>query len=217
MGNGRVYIIGGSAGPLKIGSTGNVKTRLAGLQTGYPYRLRSFGSWPHGNAEMVEGYAQYLLRDRKLIGEWFDVTKDQAREAIQRAIRITDGKEVLPREAPPTPGWMLPDVPERPHVEVGDGMHRMGYAREVSDCPKAKQIDWLLASGVHHLDIWVEKDRGRDKLVGLLKDYRDGDLLLAWSPAVFGREQIAEQVGLSIKTLYAELGRRPPIRKGRSR
>lgn len=40
-----------------------------------------------------------------------------------------------------------------------------------------------------------------------------------WRDAKTGRlttEQIADQVGLSAKTLYSELGRRPPVRKGRS-
>lgn len=40
-----------------------------------------------------------------------------------------------------------------------------------------------------------------------------------WRDAKAGRpttEQIADHVGLSAKTLYSELGRRPPVRKGRS-
>lgn len=107
-------------------------------------------------------------------------------------------------------------IPLRPHISTNDGIHRMGYVREAKGYPAEAQISWMLSSGVHSADIWLESGDGVDAWRSMLKDCREGDLLLIWSPNILTTEQIADQVGLSAKTLYSELGRRPAIRKGRS-
>lgn len=81
MGHGVVYAIGPKpAGPLKIGSAGDVVSRLFDLQVGNWRPLMIFGSIYCGKrakASQIERLFHQKLADRRIGGsaarEWFDV------------------------------------------------------------------------------------------------------------------------------------------------
>ncbi len=175
----KVYVVSGVVGPVKIGSSRSPIRRMAGLQTGYPQRLRCHGTWEHPRADLVEGRAQTLLARSQLVGEWFNVPVTKAIAAVERAIRIVDGVEAAHDAQTVIPCMPPFSVPRQKHVAVTDGIHRMGYVRDIPGCAAETQINWLLASGVCSLDIWMEGNEGAEAIRLALKDYRVGDLLLA--------------------------------------
>lgn len=93
-----VYIIGWADGsPLKIGLAQNVKKRLAGIQTGCPYKLKVIGvRWfkNRADAKLAEALLHAELQDHRLEGEWFAVSIDQAKAAAIESLgeRKTYGK-----------------------------------------------------------------------------------------------------------------------------
>jgi hypothetical protein len=77
---------------MKIGATSArlIQDRLNNLQPGYPGRLRCFGEYECNNSWDVERKAHNQLKDRRIFGEWFRVSADEARAAIQEAIASTE-------------------------------------------------------------------------------------------------------------------------------
>jgi hypothetical protein len=65
------YVIQGeNGGPIKIGKAVNVRSRVAGIQVGYPYTLIVRATLSEG--EETERHAHQLFRQWRLRGEWFD-------------------------------------------------------------------------------------------------------------------------------------------------
>jgi hypothetical protein len=90
-----VYVIGATDGPQKIGIAANPTTRLAGIQTGSALRLEVFAlvAVAQAEARAVEAHAHSLLQDRRIRGEWFDVSPAEARCAVERAVvAVREGK-----------------------------------------------------------------------------------------------------------------------------
>lgn len=81
-----VYVIGNAANNLmKIGYADNLKSRISGLSCGSPVELRlaHFVYFVDGFVcKTVETEAHKLLADRRRKGEWFEVTAEEAGEAI---------------------------------------------------------------------------------------------------------------------------------------
>lgn len=73
---------------MKIGvtETKEIRFRLNNLQLGYPGKLHCYGEHPCAVPWQVEMKAHAILRNRKVYGEWFDVTDKEATEAIKFAI-----------------------------------------------------------------------------------------------------------------------------------
>ena len=68
-----VYFIGADQGPVKIGTTsGSVKNRLSGIQTGHPHRLRVLAV-ADGGYELESAF-HLIFAPNRLHGEWFDRT-----------------------------------------------------------------------------------------------------------------------------------------------
>lgn len=84
-----IYIIGPSNGPVKIGYSETPQMRLNTLQRQSNETYYILGTYPVGRrrALSVERYVHWLLRDKHIDNEWFDVTREEADEAIQRAFR----------------------------------------------------------------------------------------------------------------------------------
>ena len=82
-----VYAIGSEDGPQKIGRSANPTARLRGLQTSSPHRLKLHATIniPATDAVAVERRAHATLSLRRLSGEWFGVTPDQAVTAVKEA------------------------------------------------------------------------------------------------------------------------------------
>ena len=75
-----IYAIGSEHfDAVKIGYSSNPKGRLYSLQNANPYKLSLFGIWgPWKRTEInyVESLVHDLFKDKRLRGEWFDVTID---------------------------------------------------------------------------------------------------------------------------------------------
>lgn len=89
------YVIGPNTGPQKIGIAVAPDLRAESLQPGNPQRLRVALELDTGehHAASVEVRAHWILRDRRLAGEWFDVTAEEACAALNQA--LTDVKNGL--------------------------------------------------------------------------------------------------------------------------
>ena len=72
----RVYFVqvGDQFGPVKIGVTNNISTRVAMLQTGSPTKISCIAIFDFGTEEaarVAESAFHTLFEDRRLEGEWF--------------------------------------------------------------------------------------------------------------------------------------------------
>lgn len=99
-----VYVIGSAQGPQKIGVSDNLTSRVINLQAGKQARLAVVFSQerPRGDARLIERAAHDLLAAKRAEGEWFNVTIDEAIEAVSLAIGKVDSGEIelLPPRAP---------------------------------------------------------------------------------------------------------------------
>lgn len=90
-----VYIISTESNfPCKIGIAKFPQKRLTGLQGGNPERLyiRHLLSTDTHWAERIERYALYLLKDYRLLGEWVNVSVDEALKYIAIAVAELEAK-----------------------------------------------------------------------------------------------------------------------------
>lgn len=86
-----VYFIQDQAGATKIGISTDPSWRRSALQTGHPEELRlirTIGQRSIRQARLVEQELHQLVQDRRLHGEWFDLTDRQVGQAIRQARRI---------------------------------------------------------------------------------------------------------------------------------
>jgi hypothetical protein len=91
-----VYVVAGVGEdrPCKIGITFNLHRRMRELQTSADKRLEFAHKieTERGLAAMAERRAHRRLADRHRSGEWYDVTRDEAWEAVQWAVNRTQAK-----------------------------------------------------------------------------------------------------------------------------
>lgn len=75
----------GVGAPVKIGITSNLRTRLAGIQTGSPVPLRFYEVWDIDGLvpRDVERLTHSMRKDKRLTGEWFNVSPEEARQFIE--------------------------------------------------------------------------------------------------------------------------------------
>lgn len=98
--SGWVYVIGSDDGPMKIGIATDPQSRLVEIQVGHPFKLKVLHSWRHEAAAKVELAAHKLLRGKRLQGEWFSVTQEEASAAVERAIKRKDREDAKSKEQP---------------------------------------------------------------------------------------------------------------------
>jgi nitrous oxide reductase len=84
LGSRSIYIIGVSDNPVKVGLADRPRTRLAQLQIGNPdpLILHHVVRVPHQVAPQVEAAAHATLASHHRIGEWFNVSAEEAREVV---------------------------------------------------------------------------------------------------------------------------------------
>lgn len=94
-----IYLIGWEKkGPVKIGVADDVKRRLKGVQTGNPYKLRIYGSRPIITRELAFAAEMVLhshLWEKRMIGEWFDITIEEAKRIAGAVLGEYQSKEEL--------------------------------------------------------------------------------------------------------------------------
>ncbi|MER8387289.1 GIY-YIG nuclease family protein [Mesorhizobium sp. M1380] len=85
-----IYIVASDAdGPVKIGKSTFLTSRLDGLQTGNPFKLHVFGVFltSRSMAHVIESRIQAALCGARLKGEWFSITALEARSSCRTTIR----------------------------------------------------------------------------------------------------------------------------------
>lgn len=82
-----LYVIGGTEGPQKIGFSKDVKKRLATLQTGNSILLKihHVEEIPEDRVKLIERKLHKELNYRKLKGEWFDLSIEEACNLVKFA------------------------------------------------------------------------------------------------------------------------------------
>jgi hypothetical protein len=83
------FVQAGDAGPIKIGTTDDLRTRVAALQTAHYEELRLLGTTPGGPA--IERAWHGRFGDDRLRGEWFRPSVALVL-AIQDAVGVTVGR-----------------------------------------------------------------------------------------------------------------------------
>jgi len=87
-----IYLMGPEEGPQKIGQSMDPNRRLKQLQAKEGVKLFLTGEWPVpvSKAMAIERYIHWLLRDKLFRSEWFNVTHDEAKAAIEKAVAGVD-------------------------------------------------------------------------------------------------------------------------------
>lgn len=88
-----IYVIGPKDPPVKIGISNNCEQRLGNLQTGHSERLFIYHQEPVdvALAKTFESIIHKNLNPKRLVGEWFNITVEEAIHEIQFAlIRYAD-------------------------------------------------------------------------------------------------------------------------------
>jgi len=83
-----IYVIGAGRGPVKIGWTTNLKSRLVKLQTGSPVKLRLLALAPGNRVD--EARLHQLFAADRLTGEWFNRSSAVAKFMQQNRPRLTN-------------------------------------------------------------------------------------------------------------------------------
>lgn len=119
-----VYVIQSQLGPCKVGK-GHGPTRLKELQPGsfVPLFLRHSIPTPGLDPLRVEGLAHKALRAHRLMGEWFDVTPEVAKEAIETVLEQIASGQIPARN----PGFVTVNVAVLP--EMAANVRRMADER----------------------------------------------------------------------------------------
>jgi hypothetical protein len=88
-----LYLIRCREEAFKIGIASDVRSRIASLQTGNPYKLNLAACWMFPNAEVVERVLHMKFEGSRMVGEWFQLNEDQLVQ-LARICEMLDGKFV---------------------------------------------------------------------------------------------------------------------------
>lgn len=83
-----IYVIGPAEGPFKIGYSANPNARLSSLQTGRTDKLILHYSeeTETDKAKVIEKLIHQTIAHKRIRGEWFDVTLDEAIGEVRHAL-----------------------------------------------------------------------------------------------------------------------------------
>jgi hypothetical protein len=82
-----IYVMQCEAGPVKIGVAQTPSCRVFEIQTGNPYNVEVEALAMFNRRTKLETTAHKILSDKRMSGEWFDVTPIEAVSAIQEAAK----------------------------------------------------------------------------------------------------------------------------------
>jgi hypothetical protein len=93
-----IYVIGPEGGPFKIGYTGDPQGRLVNLQVSQAVELKLFYEerTETDKAKVIEKLIHRQIAHKRVRGEWFNVTLDEAISEVKYAFIRWEGEEVLP-------------------------------------------------------------------------------------------------------------------------
>ena len=79
-----LYVVGNSvSGPVKLGFSNDPPKRLKQLQTGHAEKLELYYQHEVNDGRLYEGLLHKTFNHNRRIGEWFDLTVDEAIAYIQ--------------------------------------------------------------------------------------------------------------------------------------
>lgn len=82
-----IYVVHGGPKHVKIGIASDVKRRIAGIQTGCPYRVGLVKSWLTPNARIIEKRAHRAFGKYQSAGEWFTLPTKVAMTGVAALVR----------------------------------------------------------------------------------------------------------------------------------
>lgn len=93
-----IYVMESEIGLVKLGISENPGARMRTIQGASGIRLELVHSSEHRlDAKAVEFAAHHLLREKRKTGEWFDVTAEEAIQAIKSASEAIERERVNKR------------------------------------------------------------------------------------------------------------------------
>lgn len=127
-----VYVATDQAGRHKIGVTGNLRLREYHLTRGMGSPVKIIhADGPHLEAEAIEQTAHWLLADQHDWGEWFNVAKARAVEAIEQAkARVASGEHPTVRLLSKRRGSLGHSLEAGIRAELVAGETRIAFIRE---------------------------------------------------------------------------------------
>jgi hypothetical protein len=88
-----LYLIRCREEAFKIGIASDVRSRIASLQTGNPYKLELAKCYSFSNAEVIERALHMKFEPVRMVGEWFRLTDEQLYQFV-KICGMFDGKLV---------------------------------------------------------------------------------------------------------------------------
>jgi hypothetical protein len=88
-----LYLIRCREEAFKIGIASDVRSRIASLQTGNPYKLELAACYSFPSAEVVERALHMKFDGVRMVGEWFNLDTEQLKQFAQ-ICNMLDGKLV---------------------------------------------------------------------------------------------------------------------------
>jgi predicted GIY-YIG superfamily endonuclease len=88
-----MYVIGKPDGPVKVGITANIGSRLAALRTAcpFPIELIAYHAWEsREKALRQERIFHDVHADVRLAGEWFDMDGELAEESVRTSVELDE-------------------------------------------------------------------------------------------------------------------------------
>jgi hypothetical protein len=87
----KVYLIINEEGKYKIGfSSREIKKRIKELQTGSHSAMHVVQEYESDNARQIETIMHRSLRSKRISGEWFELTDEEALDFTNRCKKIDD-------------------------------------------------------------------------------------------------------------------------------
>lgn len=128
----------------KIGITENIKTRIAGMQSGNPFPIETvFAQQMSRDEAMAAEHAALLaLSDCHWFGDWFKASRSHARFVVESMVRKAQEASLKPAD-PPSPPQPKPKAP-------GLARRVLGPRGEVFEsCAKAAKSFGLTRQAMH--------------------------------------------------------------------
>ena len=156
-----IYVIGGDSGPMKIGISNRPEARAAELRYAARKSLKVLAQVDRGqrDARLVERLAHEILSGRRVSGEWFDVTAEEAIAVIHEAVRRIDSGEFRPQA---TSGMRLQvELSDRDAGRLAGLVGKTDGATSASIIRDALRIyDWVLREQAEGRSLAVETASG---------------------------------------------------------
>jgi hypothetical protein len=80
--------------PIKVGVTRSLKSRIDSLQTGYHKQYIVVFAALEDNAISVEAELHLAFSEKRISGEWFDITAEDLMSEFWNAVKLADTKRV---------------------------------------------------------------------------------------------------------------------------